>query len=276
MAIWTVRECGDALMAELLDSKFHNFIQAVEAVNQALGTGLDPRKSWWCNYPVFWHGPDELGQLAEKDAANLKKETNGHLHRKGLVYVGVPRFKVIRRDIPYLECTIDLYYAAYGIGDNKAQYWYGKLIAKADTFQIPLCLVSPLLDALQKGDTETKEAHIVERGGGYAVYDFMGREWRIPDAFLGFILALKESGKGFEGLLDPVSCVLVDKFAKELPSPETPKLTGSGDYQDVVGALRGLGYPRDKSEEAAKYVMGKFPNEPVEDKVKQALNYVCQ
>ena len=121
----------------------------------------------------------------------------------------------------------------------------GKLIAGADKFDVPICLIWPLADALCQGQMETGECHIVERGAGYSVYEFMGRRWRIPDAFLGFAWALREKSRGFAGLLDPVSCSLVDKFTKELPSPELPKLTTGievGSYEDFVGALISLGW----------------------------------
>ena len=47
----------------------------------------------------------------------------------------------------------------------------------------------------------------------------------------------------------------------------------SGSYEDVVSALKGLGYAKAKAEEAAKHAMANYPEAPLEDKIKFALNY---
>jgi hypothetical protein len=260
-------------MAEWLNHEVETYVGAIVAIFEVLGQKADPRKVFWANYPVLSLERNQLGEMVKKDTRKLEKELHDDLCQSRLWYVGVPRFKLVRRGVPHLSCEIDLYYVASDT--TKGEYsacWFGKIMPKADAFDVPLCLVSPLLDVLQKGETETKEAHIVERGSGYAIYDFMGREWKIPDAFLGFMLALRDKGKDFEGLLDPVSCSLVDKFAKELPSTETPKLITDDDYQNIVTWLKEqMGYPKVKAEEAAKYVMDKVPNESLENKIKESL-----
>jgi hypothetical protein len=206
----------------------------------------------------------------------LEKEIKDDLCLSRLWYVGIPRLKLNRRSIPHLNCEIDLFYVACDVTNKKYNpCWFGRIIPKADSFDVPLYLISPIIDALKNNEAETEQVHIVERTSGYSVYEFMGREWKIPDAFLGFTWALAEKGKGFEGLFDPVSCALMDKFTKELPSPEPPKLTSGDDYQDIVTCLKEqMGYPKAKAEEATEYVMGKFSNESLETKIAEALKYL--
>lgn len=250
---------------------------AVQVVLEGINMRVDPRKVLWCNYPVLSLEHNELLDKVRKDTRNLEREVEDDLCLSRLWYVGIPRFRLIKRGIPHLSCEIDLYYVACDVtNENYPPCWFGRVIPKADNFDIPLCLISPIIDALKNNETETAQAHVVERTSGYSVYEFMGREWKIPDAFLGFAWALKEKGKGFEGLLDPVSCSLLEKFAKELPSPAVPQLTSGGDdYQAIITCLKEqMGYPKAKAEEAAKYVMEKAQNESLEDKVKEALKYL--
>lgn len=263
-------------MAEWLDDEVETYVGAILDVFKALGKKVDVRKVFWANYPILSLERGQVEEMIKKDTKKLEKETDDSLCQSKLWYVGVPTFKLIRRGVPHLSCTIDLYYAACDTSNEDCPFcWFGKIMTKADAFDVPLCLISPLLDALQKGETESKEALIVERGSGYTIYDFMGREWKIPDAFLGFAWALVEKGKGFEGLLDPVTSSLVDRFAKELPSPETPKLITGDDYQSIVTCLKEqMGYPKAKAGEATEYVMGKFSNESLETKIAEALKYL--
>lgn len=263
-------------MAEWLDDEVETCVGAILAVFKALGKKVDVRKVFWANYPILSLERDRLEEMVKKDTKKLEKEFNVELYHSKLWYIGVPTFKLIRRGVPYLSCAIDLYYAACGTSDENCPFcWFGKTVTKADAFDVPLCLIRRLLDALQKSETESKEAPVIERGPGYSVYNFMGREWKIPDAFLGFLLALKDKGEDFQGILDPVSCLLIDKFAKELPTPEAPKPTVTDDYQDVVSCLKEqMGYPKTEAEKAAKHVIDKVPNESLENKIKQALKYL--
>lgn len=257
-------------MAQWLDMKVNNYAGAVQAALQALGQVADARKCLWCNYPVFFHGRDELEEKTKRDTKKLEREIGDNLRADKLWYVGIPRFRLIRRGTPYLNCEVDLHYIARA----EDGCWFGKIIPKADIFDVPLCLIAPLVEALAKNETEIKDVRVVERASGYTVYEFGGREWKVPDAFLGFAWALAEKGEGFEGLLDRVSCALMDKFTKELPSPETPRLVGGNDYEQIVSALRNLGCAKDKAEEAANYVMAKFSSEGLENKVTEALKYL--
>ncbi len=264
-------------MADWTDiDEIETYEDAVQVVLQGINVRVDPRKVLWCNYPVLSLEHNELLDKVRKDTKKLEKEIGDDLCLSKLWYVGVPRFKLARRGIAHLSCEIDLYYAACDTSDEDCSFcWFGKVIPKADTFDIPLCLVSPIIDALQKGEAESKDAHIVERTSGYSVYEFMGREWKIPDAFLGFAWALAEKGRGFEGFLDPVSCALMGKFTKELPSPEIPKAITGDDYQNIVTCLKEqMGYPKAKAEEATEYVMGILSNESLETKIAEALKYL--
>lgn len=247
-----------------------SYEDAVQAVLQGIGMRVDPRKVLWCNYPIFCHEHDELMEKVKKDTKKLEKEIDDGLPLNKLWYIGIPRFMLIRRGVAHLTCEIDLYYAAHDTVSDYPWCWYGKLIPKADKFDIPLCLINPLIDALSQGQMETNDAHIVERTPNYSIYDFMGREWKIPDAFLGFIWALKEKGKGFEGLLDPISCALMDKSTKELPSPEMP-VPATGSYEEVVSALKNLGWNKEEAEKRAQYVLVTYPDISLEEKIKHAL-----
>jgi len=254
-------------MAELIDDVATQ-VGATCAILERVGKALDPRKIFWCNYPMLDLQRDELEEKVNKDTRKLEKILDEKLFPTKLWYIGVPKLKLIRRGISHLSCEIDLYYAA---SDNHFWCWYGKLHPKADKFEIPPSLINPLLDGLNKGQAEIESVTIVERAPGYTVYEYLGRDWKIPDAFLGFVWALKDTGRGFEGLLDPISCALMDKFTNELPSLQTPKLV-NGSYEEIVDALRSLGWNKTEAEEKARYLVEKYPGVPLEEKIKYALS----
>ena len=246
-----------------------SYEDAVQTLFEAIGMRVDPRKVLWCNYPLFLQERGELEEKVRKDTRKLEREIDDDLCLSKLWYVGIPRFKLIRRGVAHFSCDVDLYYVACDTTDDYPYCWYGKLIPKADKFDVPLCLITPLIDALSQGQLETDNAKAVERGCGYTVYDYLGREWKIPDAFLGFVWALKDKGSGFDGLLDPMSCSLMDRFTKELPSPEIPKLT-TGNYEELISAVRNLGWTKVEAEEAARYVMERHCDASLEEKIKYA------
>lgn len=255
-------------MAETID-EVETCVGAILAVLRKIGRPLDPRKIFWCNYPVVSLERDELEEKVAKDTRKLEREIEDDLSPSTLWYVGIPKFRLVRGGIAHLMCEVDLYYVAYDAFEDWC--WYGKLVPKADKFDVPLRLITPLVDAMNEGQMETSDAHIVERTPSYSIYDYLGREWKVPDAFLGFVWALREKGKGFDGLLDPVSCSLMDRFARELPSPEIPRLT-TGSYEEMVTGLRSLGWNKADAEERAKYVTQKYADAPLEEKMKHALN----
>lgn len=263
-------------MAKWLEDEVESYIGAIVAVFKALGKNVDVRKAFWASYPIRNYEGSQLEELVTKDTKKLEREIDDSLCKSNLWYIGVPRFRLIHRGIPHLRCEIDLYYAAGDTCDGRyAYWWFGRIMTKADAFDVPICLISPLLEALQKGDTDTKEAHIVERGDGYTLYDFRGREWKIPDAFLGFVMALKDKAEDFAGLLDPITCLWVDRLAEELSAPEIPELMRSDDYERIVTCLEEqMGYPKAKAEEATEYVIGKFSNESLETRIAEALKYL--
>jgi hypothetical protein len=262
-------------MAEWINDDVETYTGAVLAVLDAIGRKLDPRKVVWCQYPVYWHDRDELGEKVNKDTKKLGKEINYGLNPKKLWQVGIPRFKVVKRGIAHLHCEIDLYYVAYDEWEGWAVSWFGKLIPKADTFDVPLCLLPLLVEGISADKLEVEGTTIVERGHGFTVYDFKGHEWKIPDAFVGFVWALTEKGKGFEGLIDTHSCQLMEKFASELPPADVPKLPSGDDYQAIVLWLKEkMGYPKAKAEEAARLVIEKLSDASLEEKIKQALKYL--
>jgi hypothetical protein len=229
-----------------------SYVDAVGLVLRALRREADPVKCLWCNYPVF-----------QLHAQQLEK-VRGEPHK--LWPVGVPAFKVIGRGVAHLACEIDLYYLAC----DDERCWYDKLVSKADEFKVPLALLAPLAEAASQGKLEIDNARITERAPNYTEYEYLGAEWRIPDAFVGFIWALKEKGESFKGLLEPASCILIEKFARQ--PPEAPRLA-AGTYDELVSALRGLGIAKSESEEAARYAMQTCVDASLEDKIKCALKY---
>jgi hypothetical protein len=248
--------------------------EAVSAVLNKVGSRVDSQMALWCNYPRMQQRRNELEGKVKKDTVKLEKEFGSNLNPSDTYYVGVPRLKVVKRGIAHLSCEIDLFY----VGCDEEQdpgyrCWYSMLTPKADSFEVPLCLLSALVEAVKKKDLEVEGANIVERGPGYVIYDFRGREWKVPDAFLGFISALAERHKGFEGLLDMYSCRLVEKFAKELPPADSPKLTSGNDFADIISALQQLGFKKAEAEEVARVVSEKFADSSLEEKVKQAIKY---
>lgn len=258
------------------DTVAKDYPGAVRALLGSLGMAKDWRKCLWCNYPVLF-------QDREKLECKVRKETEqfiGSLGHDGVDndyhwwYVGLPEFKVIRRTLPHLACQVDLYYVASHIGGTAS---WGKLIDKADSFEVPLVLLHGLPQALAGGKIEPEEVKAIQRQLGYTAYQVNGydKEWKVPDAFSGFIWALWEKGESFDkGLLDPWSCRLVERLSKEPLSPEVPKLS-RGDYEDILSALTNLGTSKAKAKEAAEYVMDKYPDASLEDKIKHALNYLA-
>lgn len=257
-----MRHASSPDMATRLNATIHNYPEAIAAVLGALGKNLNPRKCLWCNYPIF-EQDFELQQKAEKDYAKLEKKGGSELPPT-LWYVGIPKFKLTRRGIPSLHCSIDLYYAASGTPS-----FFGKLIPQASSFEVPVSLILPLADALPRGQMEVPSATIVETAAGYVTYSYLGKEWRLPEAFLGFIWALRERNQDFQGLLDPVTNSLVERLLEELPEPVTPDV---GKYEDLVNALINLGFPKREAEETSRNTIQIYPNVTLEELIKYALN----
>lgn len=255
-----------AQWAEVAD----NYFEAVEVVLGGLGKELDPAKCLWCNYPAFSVDANRLRCNVNRDASRFVDGYDFDISRCVGWLVGIPEVKLTRRGIPCLSFEIGLHYVA---SDGRHAIW-GTAMPKADRFECPLALIAPLVKAIKQGRLETAAASVVERGSGCTIYDFKGREWRIPDAFLGFILALAEKGKGFEGLLDAYSCELMNRFAKELPTADVPKLPSGDDYELIVSGLKQMGFPKAQAEQAARIVTDKFPSSTLEEKVRQALKYL--
>lgn len=245
-------------MAIRLNTTPHNYFEAIAAVLGALGENLNPRKCLWCNYPIFDLEPAELQAKAQKDYGKLDKD----LSPESLWYIGVPTFKITKRDIPSLHCAIALYYVATA---NERSF-FGKLLPQASNFDAPISLIFPLADALIQGKNETPNSRIVERAPGYTSYGYLGKEWQLPDAWLGFTWALRQSNQGFEGLLEPLACSLMDRFLKELPEVVT-----EGKYEELVDALMGLGFPKLRAEEASRKTIENYPDAPLVEKIKLAL-----
>ncbi len=255
------------------DAPAQSHEDAVHIVLEGLDHRIDPRKVLWVSYPA---NQDRLAleEKAEKEIDRFHKEWRGaagDYDRQW--FVGIPRFRVISKGVPCLSVDIDLYQV---VSDDEESFW-GKLAHKADHFEFPLALLDSLPQALMKGELEAGGAHVVETGEGEKVYEFMGREWRVPDAFLGFLWALAEKKMGLDGLLDPPTLQVLEK-AKAPPQAAVPGLPPpaqagggeGGDVQDVLAALTHLGIPKKQAEQAV--AQAQFTSAAtLEEKIKAAL-----
>jgi hypothetical protein len=248
---------------------------ALQNVLMSIEMRIDPRTVLWCKYAITNIDHDELWGKLLRDTSKFTKEIKEHLYPETYFYVAIPRFKLIRQDIPHLVCEISIYYTACAITDEGIRHcWDGKLLEKADFFQIPLCLIAPLLEAWEKGDSETADARIIERGSNYSIYEFMNRTWKIPDNFIRFCWELARKSRDFSGLLDPLSCQLMAKFIKETPLAAMLKLPSpSGNNEQIVSALTNMGYSKKESEQAAHFALEKSPGDSLENLISQALKF---
>ena len=206
-------------------------------------------------------------------------------------YVPVPTAKYIRGSLPQLRFSIAIYIAApagihylamdgYSQGDYSKVYpctVIGKFIKEATEFAAPLTL----LKALAEGDNIKYE--VAGKELYWTSWDVCGFEARIPDTFASMIKGLnsKSIAKSIEDLKIVGSGIsqLLDKGLLATPSaifnPSSLSVSSTGNYQEVVTCLKEqMGYPEDKAEKAAKYVMDKFPQAGLEEKIKKALIYL--
>jgi len=276
------------------DAPAQSHEDAVHIVLEGLQSyGLDPRKVLWASYPA---NEDRLGleERVEKEIEKLLREEKREAEasdEEATVYapnhwfVGVPHFKVVKRGTPHLSVAIDLYLVVTLCSscpdeDLFSYSEWERLIPKARSFDFPVALLESLPQALAKGELEVDGAQVVERGEGETVYDFGGREWRVPDAFLGFVWALAEKKKGLEGLLDPATLLVLEK-AKALPQGATLALSasaqvsleGGSDVSAIVSALMNLGYTKKQAEQAL--AQARFPpGATLEEKITITLQHL--
>lgn len=134
-----------------------------------------------------------------------------------------------------------------------------------------------LVQGLMQGDIEpqgTKIGEAVEGSTKYGVNCF-DREVSIPDMFSKYLKAIG-SWRGFveKGIISSrvgeIVVRAIERLAKELPSPEVPKHAAGG-YEDLISAFQGLGFPKTKAEERARYVMEKYPNASREERIQHAF-----
>ena len=267
-----MRGCGVA------EGAAESYIEAIQMVLGGLGMDLAPRKCVWCNYPALHDGLG-LQEKTEKQIEKAIREGDLEDWPDRQWFVGVPRFRVIVRGIPHLSVEIDLYLQA----SFRDKSCWMPLDRKADKFDFPLALLDSLPRALMKGELEVGGAQVAGREDGWTTYEVLGREWRVPDSFLGFLWALAEKKMGLEGLLDPTSLLVLEK-AKALPQAAVLAIPASaqnspgegGDVQDVqtvVSALTNLAYPKKQAEQAL--AQARFPpGATVEDKIRITLQHL--
>lgn len=134
-----------------------------------------------------------------------------------------------------------------------------------------------LVQGLMRGNIEPQSTRITEASGGSTSYEVDGfdKEIIMPDTFSKY---LKEIGS-WQGLVEKgilsskvgrIVARTMERLAKELSSPETPKLIAGG-YEDLINALWGLGFPKTKAEEKARYISEKYPDASLEERIKHAL-----
>lgn len=267
---------------------------AVHIVLEGLDHRIDPRKCLWASYPANQDRLD-LEERAEKEIEKLLKERKREaeeIAEEATVYasnhwfVGAPHFRVVKRGIPHLSVAVDLYLvvtlcSSFPEEDPGYVSEWGRVAPKAEHFEFPLALLDSLPQALAKGELEADGAVVLEKGEGETVYVFGGTEWRVPDAFLGFLWALAEKNMGLEGLVDSATFQVLQKARKALPQAAALGLPASAqnspgegedvrDVQTVVSALTSLGIPKKQAEQAV--AQAQFASAAtLEEKIKTAL-----
>lgn len=134
-----------------------------------------------------------------------------------------------------------------------------------------------IIQGLIQGDVEPQGTKIIEASGNSTKYEINGfdEEISIPDTFSKYLKAIGSwqglTEKGVISLkVGEIVGKAMERSAKELPSPEMPKLT-AGNYEEIVEGLRSLGWKKTEAEEKAKYVMEKYPDASLEEQIRHAL-----
>ncbi len=134
-----------------------------------------------------------------------------------------------------------------------------------------------LAQGLMRGDIEPQGTRITRASGDSTSYEVDGfnEEIVVTDTFSKYLREIGSwQGLGEKAILSSKLVTVVvramERLAKELSSPETPKLI-AGDYEDLINALWSLGFTKTEAKEKARYVSGKYPDASLEERIKHAL-----
>lgn len=233
----------------------------------------------WFSYAFGLTDPNELKALARKLIAKVLKDEYGSFEDwyGKWSYLALPCLKYVNRGFPFIEFRVDLYIAATVHvrfdNYNEQQAEFVKPIKnEIQKFKVPISF----LHALAEGDLRRlNQFKVVERGRDYITLDIPGfGEARLKDSLIpcwrSFFKGKRVGQALFQaGLLPQDAGGIIDACIES--SAEVPQLS-SGSYEEIVDALRNLGWNKTQAEERTKYVMGKYPNASLEERIRYALS----
>ena len=232
----------------------------------------------WFSYVFGLTDPNELKALARKLIVKVLKEEYGNFDDWSAEwhYLPLPFLKYVNRGFPFIEFKVDLYIAAsvhVHLDDNDQQAQFAKpLKNEIQKFKVPITF----LHALAEGDLRRlNQFKVVERDRDYITLDIPRfGEVRLKDSLISCWRSFfkgKRVGQALSqaGLLPQDAGGVIDACIES--AAEVPQLS-SGSYEEIVDALRNLGWNKTQAEERTKYVMGKYPNASLEEKIKYALS----
>ena len=244
-------------------------------------TGLSALKEVanWFSYTKDRCDTNELKAEARKlIAKTLRNEYGDFENWNGeWFYLPLPSVKYVNRGFPFIEFNVDLYIAAsvhvcvpYC---NEQQAEFAKPFKKGiEKLRIPVMF----LDAIARGDLRRlSEFKVVERDCHYITLDIPGfGETRLKDSLIpcwrNFFKG-RRVGKALSqaGLLPQDAGGIIDACLER--SASVPQLA-SGGYEDLVNGLLDLGWNKPDAKERAKYLMEKYPNATLEERIRYALS----
>ena len=233
----------------------------------------------WFSYTFGLTDPNELKAQARKLIANVLKDEYGSFEDwyGKWSYLALPFLKYVNRGFPFIEFRVDLYIAATVHvrfdNYNEQQAEFVKPIKNEIVkFKVPVTF----LHALAEGDLRRlSQFRVVERDRDYITLDIPGfGEARLKDSLIPCWRSFfkgKRVGEALSqaGLLPHDAGDIIDACL-ECPAG-VPQLQ-SGGYEDLVNRLFSVGWSKTQAEERAKYVIEKYPDASLEEKIKYALS----
>ena len=253
--------------------------KSLALVRKQIGLSAANEVVSWFSYAFGLTDPNELKALARKLIAKVLKEEYGNFDDWSAKwhYLPLPFLKYVNRGFPFIEFRVDLYIAASVHvrldDDNDQQAQFAKpLKNEIQKFKVPITF----LHALAEGDLRRlNQFKVVERERDYITLDIPGfGEVRLKDSLISCwrnFFKGKRVGQALSqaGLLPQDAGGIIDAC---LECPAGVPQLHSGGYEDLVNRLFSVGWSKTQAEERAKYVMGKYPDASLEEKIKYALS----
>ena len=233
----------------------------------------------WFGYAVSLCDPNELKAQARKLIAKVLRDEYGSFEDwyGKWSYLALPFLKYVNRGFPFIEFRVDLYVAAsvhVRFDDyNEQQAEFAKpLKNEIQKFKVPVTF----LHAVAEGDLRRlSQFEVVERDRDYITLDIPGfGETRLRDGLIPCWRSFfrgKRIGQALSqaGLLPQDAGGIIDACLER--SASVPQLA-SGGYEDLVNGLLDLGWNKPDAKERAKYLMEKYPNATLEERIRYALS----